>query len=209
MRPTLENYGSRVHGPVTNPRRVAFVDEATATTPGSQPNRYLLAAAICSIEAVADLRESMLALKPTAARKLHWRDIPSRSKLREVALDALNAADAQFLVVVHHGLSGERLERRRRLCMERLVQELTLYDVCEIVAESRGAADDQRDIDHFVAMRSRQVPGSRIRITHEAGPTNPALWAADIVAGAVASDLTMPSTNPPRLSELTVVRTRP
>ncbi|NHN45011.1 hypothetical protein [Microcella frigidaquae] len=173
------------------------------------PNTYLLAAAICSIEAAADLSASMLALKPTAARKLHWRDIPKRSRLRAVALDELDTADARFVVVVHHALSGERLERRRRLCMERLVQELTVRDVSEIVAESRGAADDQRDIDHFLAMRSRQVPGSRIRITHEAGPTNPALWAADIVAGAVASDLTMPAANSSRLSALTIVRTRP
>jgi hypothetical protein len=61
--------------------------------------------------------------------------------------------------------SAERLERTGRLCMQRLAAALDDRGVCFIVAESRGRADDQRDVDHFFAMRSRQLGANDIRTT--------------------------------------------
>ena len=189
-------------------RRVAFVDEATATL-GAEPDTYILAAVICPAMVVDDLTNRMRALKPSGARKLHWRDIPVKSGLRETAVRTINQIDVEHVVVVRLEASAERLERRRRLCMQRLVATLEDRGVSSIVAESRGRADDQRDVDHFFAMRSRHVAGSGIRITHEAGPSNAALWAADIVAGAVAAELNGDSRLATMITELTIMRIAP
>lgn len=189
-------------------RRVAFVDEATATL-GAAPDTYILAAVICPVAVVGDLSDRMLALKPSGARKLHWRDITGKSGLRETAVRALNQINLEQVVVVRLDASSERLERRRRLCMQRLVDELEIRGVSDVIAESRGRADDQRDVDDFFAMRSQKMPGSQIRITHEVGPSNPALWAADITAGAVAAHLTGDGRLASMLAALTVIRIAP
>lgn len=189
-------------------QRIAFVDEATATL-GDQPDTYLLAAVICAAHSVDDLAARMASLKPPSARKLHWRELPRRSGLREAAIAALNNLEIASVVVVRHDASNERMERRRRLCMERLVIELDARGVEQIVAESRGPADDRRDVEHFVAMASRGVEGSRIRISHEAGPANAALWAADVIAGAVTARLIEPSNTMLEPRKLTVIRISP
>jgi hypothetical protein len=189
-------------------RRVAFVDEATATL-GAEPDTYILAAVVCPVTVVDELTERMLALKPSGARKLHWREMSKRSSLREAAVRAVNEANLEHVVIVRLDASVERLERRRRLCMQRLVAELDLRGVTEIVAESRGQADDRRDVEHFVAMASHKMPGSDIRISHAPGPTNPALWAADVVAGVVSTQLQVNERRPLDLRGLTVIRITP
>jgi uncharacterized protein with HEPN domain len=189
-------------------RRVAFVDEATATL-GAAPDTYILAAVICPVAVVGDLSDHMVALKPSGARKVHWREMSQRSGLRDAAVRAVNEANLEHVVIVRLDASVERLERRRRLCMQRLVAELDLRGVAEIVAESRGEADDRRDVEHFVAMASHKVPGSDIRISHAPGPTNPALWAADVVAGVVSAQLQANERRPLDLRGLTVIRITP
>lgn len=164
---------------------------------------------ICPATLVEDLSDRMLELKPPGARKLHWRDLTVKSGLRETAVCAINQIKLEHVVVVRLDASSERLERRRRLCMQRLVAELEIRGVSDIIAESRGRADDQRDVDHFLAMRSQKMRGSRIRITHEAGPSNPALWAADITAGAVAAHLNGDQKLASMLAALTVIRIAP
>lgn len=197
-----------MNGSESPAERIAFVDEATATL-GEEPDTYLLAAVICSTDDAAGLSDRMLALKPPGARKLHWREMSQRSKLRDAALRAVNEANLEHVVVVRLEASIERLERRRRLCIQRLVAELDLREVTQIVAESRGRADDKRDIEHLVAMASQEMPGSEIRLTHEPGPANPALWAADVVAGAVAAHLQNNEERPLALKGLTVIRITP
>lgn len=197
-----------MNGIASPAKRIAFVDEATATL-GEKPDTYLLAAVICSTDAAVSLSERMLELKPPGARKLHWREMSQRSRLRDAALRAVNAANLEHVVVVRLEASTERLERRRRLCMQRLIAELDFRGVTQIVAESRGRADDRRDIEHLVAMASQEMPGSGIRLMHEPGPANPALWAADVVAGAVAAQLQNEEERPLELKGLTVIRITP
>jgi hypothetical protein len=189
-------------------RRVAFVDEATATL-GTEPDTYLLAAVIAPHTLVGALTDRMRALKPARANKLHWREITGRSGLREAAVRAINDVNLEHVVVVRLDASAERLERRRRLCMQRLAQELHDRNVSEIIAESRGPADDRRDVEHFVAMASQKMPGSEIRISHAPGPSNAALWAADIVAGVVATQLHEDERTTIGLTGLTVIRITP
>mgnify|MGYP003115857518 CR=1 FL=1 len=55
----------------------------------------------------------------------------------------------------------------------------------------------------------RSGPRRDIRISHEPLPTNAALWAADIVAGAVAAQLHTDERMPLNLTGLTEIHIRP
>jgi hypothetical protein len=53
-----------------------------------------------------------------------------------------------------------------------------------ITFESRGRLDFS-DLATMQLLRSRRIIESTVRIEHAVGRTEPALWAADIVCGAV------------------------
>ncbi|GAB3266046.1 hypothetical protein GCM10027456_50000 [Kineosporia babensis] len=82
-------------------------------------------------------------------RKLHWRD--EQDKRRLMISETVAALPIEALVVVRHSDPGESMERRRRKCMEHLLQELDGCD--ELILESRGPADDRRDRTHLDALR--------------------------------------------------------
>jgi hypothetical protein len=71
--------------------------------------------------------------------------------------------------------------------MERLLAELELRSVRMVVAESRGPGDrlDRLLVD---TLRAKGAVGSAVRVEHAPGPTEPLLWVADTVCGAVVQD---------------------
>lgn len=91
----------------------------------------------------------------------------------------------RHLVVVRDGRPGERPERRRRHCLERLLYELDQLDVGTVTFESRGPRDDKRDRDMLDALRAQHAVSAGLRIEHAVGPHEAMLWVADAVCGAV------------------------
>lgn len=82
--------------------------------------------------------------------------------------------------------SGDSPERSRRQCMELLFWELSqLALVSHIIMESRGTADDKRDLKMADMLRSRRVLTGGTRVDHAIGKTEPLLWVPDAVCGAV------------------------
>lgn len=79
-----------------------------------------------------------------------------------------------------------RRERRRRLTVERLLQELMAIGVDRVVLESRGPAD-RLDRQHVDALRSRRLL-TDVRVDHVPGTAEPLLWAADAMCGVIAAD---------------------
>ncbi|WP_179873591.1 hypothetical protein [Microcella indica] len=174
---------------MTEPSQIfAFLDES-AISDEKGPGTYLLCAVVCNRSQLDELRQVMQNLQPRGARKLHWHGLSRQPARRAHWLAALNTLSLMSVVVARAGNANERPERQRRKCMERLVQTLHELRVEEIIAESRGRADDKRDVEHFVRMQSRQLPGATIRIHHKPGPQDPALWSADAVVGAVAASI--------------------
>jgi len=169
----------------------------------------VIAAVVCAAQRVAYLRGAMAMLKPRASRKLHWHDLSQRPLMRQQALDSLNLLPLKIVVAIRVDVAGSRPERLRRMCMESLVMTLDKIGVGKIVAESRGPADDLRDIEHFVAMQSRRIPGASIRLAHIPGPEDPALWSADAVAGAVATAIKGDDSYLARLNRVTLVQFGP
>ena len=166
-----------------NGRAIAYLDE-------SEPNRqrhlgaYILAAAIVPVDEQAAARASMVALKPRSLSKAHWHQQPDPKQRRQLAT-AVGAIPGSQLVVVRLGATDLRPERRRRLCLEWMTYELGQLGVQDAVIESRGPADDARDLAMLQALRQRHALAGPLRFEHVPGPVEPLLWAADVVCGAV------------------------
>ncbi|QNF94939.1 hypothetical protein IGS73_03930 [Janibacter indicus] len=60
-----------------------------------------------------------------------------------------------------------------------------------VTLESRGPADDQRDIDFVNVLRGGQRVDPSVRVEHVVGRDEPLLWIPDTVCGMVTSQRLM------------------
>lgn len=140
----------------------------------------MLAAMLCEEDDVAVMRKTMEGLR-IGESKVHWHD--SSADRRRQLVEAVAELPATAFVVVHHdGGAGDL--RHRRKCMEFLLPHLAHMPCSTITFESRGKLDAS-DLVTMQMLRSRRVIESTLRIEHAVGRVEPALWAADIVCGAV------------------------
>lgn len=56
--------------------------------------------------------------------------------------------------------------------------------------ESRGYADDKRDMEMVGSLRAKKTLKGELRVDHVRGPDEPLLWLPDAVCGAVNARLT-------------------
>lgn len=162
---------------------IAFLDES-APRQDREPGAYLVAAAILVRENHPAAREQMARMKPKGLPKAHWHQQPDQRQ-RRALVAAVAALPATQLVVVRVGAPDVRPERRRRICLERMAYELGQLGVHEAVIESRGAADDARDLNLLQALRRQHALAAPLRFNHLAGPAEPLLWAPDMICGAL------------------------
>jgi hypothetical protein len=160
----------------------AWVDES-GSDGKADPDTYLLAAAICEVATAELARASLRSLLSPGQRKLHWRD--ESDKRRRQIVEHLAGMHLEHVVVVRNGMPGERFERRRRKCLNRLLVELDGMAVDHVVLESRGAADDRRDRKVLEYLRQNHALQGKVHMDHAKGPSDPLLWAPDTVCGAV------------------------
>lgn len=163
----------------------AFMDESESDRK-ADPGTYILAAALIDPDALDKVRAQIRTLLIPRQRKLHWRDESIR---RRVAIaETIAGLDSLHVVVARTSDNPhEASERRRRKCLERMVYELDRRGVDLIVAEGRESSQNMSDMKVFNALRSNQTIGVRLRLHHQPGPVEPALWIADAVAGAVVA----------------------
>jgi hypothetical protein len=159
----------------------AYVDESESVQI-VDPNTYLLAAALCSVADLDIVRDAMRRLLLKGQRTVHWRD--ESDKRRHLIIDTVASVPIEHVVVIREGHAGERPERRRRHCLEQLCYELDRRAVTNMIAESRGPADDKRDRDMLDALRARRVVTGPLRLDHLTGPAEALLWLPDAVCGA-------------------------
>lgn len=162
----------------------AWVDESGSDW-AHDPGTYVLAAAIGRPDAEPAIRAQISRLRLPGQVKLHWRD--ENAKRRSMITHAVAGYDLEHLVVVRAGAANDRPERRRRKCLERLLHELETKAVDDIVLESRGPADDRRDIEMLNALRGQHYLSTATRLTHVVGRLEPMPWIPDAVCGAITS----------------------
>lgn len=165
----------------------AWGDESGSVR-GVDEGAYIMGAAIAEAEHAEEIREAMRELLLPSQKKVHWRGDDERRHDR--IIEAVAALRLEALVVVRVGLSSEKDERRRRKCLEHFLPAIAGLGCSTLTLESRGPADDRRDMTLVAALRSSQRIASSLRVHHVPGPADPALWVADAVCGAVVADRT-------------------
>lgn len=157
----------------------AWADES-GSRPDLDPGAYLLAAALCDDDDVAGMRKTLEGLR-IGEPKLHWHG--SSDERRGELVEVVAGLPVTGFVVVHIDADADD-RRHRRKCMEFLLPHLAHMPCSTITFESRGQLDGS-DLATMQMLRSRRVIESTVRIEHAVGRNEPALWAADIVCGAV------------------------
>lgn len=130
-----------------------------------------MAAALVPNDVQAEARAQMSGLRRSGRTKAHWHDARTRSEKRTL-VDAVVEIPIRTLVVVRVDDPDMRIERRRRLCLERLLFELQQRGIAEVVAESRGPGD-RHDLDHLQALRSQKQVTTELRLRDLPGPVEP------------------------------------
>lgn len=162
------------------PQRVAHLDESFRE--GDRSGFYVLAAAVFETDH-DQAREAMRTLRGRRrTAKLHWHEMDERD--RHAAASTAVSLGA-YLVAIGAPVPPRSQERARRIVLRRLVTELHGLGIAEITAESRGSVLDRRDVELVRSVRYDLPKGTKIRLEHVRGETEPLLWVADIVAGAV------------------------
>lgn len=160
----------------------AWADES-GSRPDLDPGTYLIAATLCDEVDVPELRKAMGDLRIDEP-KVHWHgSSPAR---RAELVRAVSELPVTGFVVVH--VDAQASDRRhRRKCMEFLLPHLADMPCSEITFESRGQ-QDASDLATLQMLRARRAVPPTLRIEHSIGRLEPALWASDVVCGAVVQD---------------------
>ena len=140
---------------------------------------YLIGAVVADDGDAEGIRSAMQSLLLPGQRKLHWHK-ESRGR-REQICDALAMLPVAGLVVVRSNTKDAQ-ERNRRKCLQRLCWELSGCDA--VILESRGRADDARDLHLIESLRLQRIVSPSLRLLHTPGSNDAALWAADALCGA-------------------------
>lgn len=160
---------------------IAWIDES-GSNQTFDPGSYIMSAALIAPRHMDVARELMLGLRLPGQVKLHWRD--ERRSRQKLITETLATLPIEHLIVVtsSHGV-GVRSERRRRLTMELLLPELAALGVERAVVESRGSADNRRDVQMLQNLRVSHRLEGRFHLDHQVGRSEPLLWIPDAVCG--------------------------
>lgn len=162
----------------------AWVDESMHTTGGALAEGiYLLAATIADPASCEPARDVLRGLRPGQAPRLRWRDSDQRSRRR--ISKAAAELDLLHTVVIGTPLDQHRQERARRLCMQRLLYELSELGVSHVWIENRTQSLNRRDMQMIDALRSTRAIPDSLTLDFAMPSVEPMLWVPDIVAGAV------------------------
>jgi len=106
---------------------------------------------------------------------------PRRRKIAAAVADL----QALHVIVVGRQMDPSRQERARRKCLERLLHLLAEAQVERVVLESRSPRLNAADGSLVDMLRVRNAIPAMLRISTERPETEPLLWVADAVAGAI------------------------
>lgn len=151
-----------------------------------QPS-YLLGAVVADPLNCEDFREELERI-PKRGPKLHWRDQDDRSRRASIATIA--KFEAYHVVVVAAPVDPRKQERARAFCLERLAWQLDKHRVQLLTLEARPVQLMRRDIRTVDALRSKHALPDGLRIEHALPSTEPMLWIADQVLGALGEAMT-------------------
>ena len=151
----------------------AHVDES------HRPGLYVLAAALVDERTLPFARDALDGLRVGRTPRLHWRN--ERHARRLVIASTVTGLGITGLAAVRRGSGNQETARAR--CLTALLRALPA-DVSLLVVESRAEAD-RRDARTLRLAHDAGIGPRGLRYRFARADAEPALWAADTIAGAV------------------------
>ncbi|WP_067135152.1 hypothetical protein [Microtetraspora malaysiensis] len=145
---------------------------------------YVLAAVIVPDSRIAEHRAALRDLLLTKQPRLHWRDEGQKRRLHITRAIALLSPTT--VVVIGTGLTPAKQRRARRKCLERLLWQLALLDLHQVLMERRNAEGNKEDLDMVNALRAQQALPQDMHVEWGDPLVEELLWLPDVVAGIVA-----------------------
>jgi hypothetical protein len=146
-----------------------------------------MSAVVLASRDVQHARDVMATLLLAGQRKLHWRD---ESGSRRLSLARHTASiKSEVVIATWCRMHSAHQERARRKTQQTLLAALADRGVSEAVFESRGPIRDKGDIVGLAGLRRSGALPTGLHVGHVAGPTEHALWAADVAVGAFGAAL--------------------
>src|SRR5436309_10729731 len=133
----------------------AWIDESVIVGREGCPGTYTMAAAVADPTGCDDLRDRLRSLTLRRSGRLHWAH--ESPKKRDAIAALIAAMDLASIVVVGTPMHGSRQERGRRCCLERILYELALVGVTDVLMESRSHAPDRRDVRLVDSARNKGI----------------------------------------------------
>jgi hypothetical protein len=159
----------------------AYVDESYCRRRGESTCVYTLVGVVVDDTDLDVVRSALCDLRSGKDKTLHWRrEQPERLPVIAEAVRALPMS--AVVTVVMHNASVDS-ERARRHCLSQLLRELFDAGSEQVVFESRQA-EDRKDLQVIAGWRRAKRPEAMVRVDFLPAVAEPALWLADIVAGA-------------------------
>ncbi|WP_370363322.1 hypothetical protein [Catenulispora sp. GP43] len=161
----------------------AYVDESMRRRRGEGICFYVLAAVLVDDRDLDDVRDALKSLRRGKAKSIHWRyERPDRQP--ELAAAIASLPIRPVVAVCLHEIAVAS-ERARRLCLASLLAALDDHAVARVILDSRREQDNN-DLKVLQAWRRAGRPEAGVRMDFQDSEAEPALWAPDCVAGAVA-----------------------
>lgn len=162
----------------------AWIDESANTS--GPCCYYILAASICAVTRVEEVRQRLRALVYPGMLRLHWHD--EAMHRRRLIADAVSRFNLTHVSVISTLPDRAKEERARRKCLERILYELDRRHIVRAWIESRNDRQDARDLDMVEAVRGRRLISRGLTVDFARPLHEPMLWLPDAVAGMTNSD---------------------
>jgi hypothetical protein len=161
---------------------IAFVDESLR--PGDD-GLYVVAGVVL-IDDVSGARTAAEKV-PLRKRRFHWSGEEEAQRLE--ILDLLVDLKAGLWSYECRPCPTSKQERARAKCLTRLLWDLQVLGVTQLVIESRGAAADRKDRQTVLGAIKSGACSADLVYEHRRPVHDPGLWLADALAGATAMAL--------------------
>lgn len=168
----------------TNDDLIAFVDESMRVSPAG--GLYLVTAAVVVSRDRSAVEHRLRTATGQRRHRIHWRN--ESEGVRFNVLDSMASQPMRGLSAVVEPAAPRRQERARSQAWWSLVWHLVQAEVTELVIEARQEQLNRRD-RLTIATIQRAGIGRNLRYRFGLPSEEPALWAADALAGAIGVHL--------------------
>lgn len=173
-------------GGIWNTREVllnAYVDESAHESAGL----CLVGVAVLDKSIESEVNEALQAALPTGAKRLHWNK--DGASVRSKVIDIIAEYTHHCRVYLSYFDDRKRIDKAREACLMHMYSDMGGKPYGEIILDQRTKHQDTRDLvlwtNQCVRLNLPHPPAVR----HDGTATEPLLWLADAVAGAVGDNL--------------------